>query len=400
MRAVARVGIPVAAVAALGLVLLLTTDAGEPGAPTRASIEGERTEAAGESAPDVARARRRRLQRITVAASGDILIHSPVYQRALLNGGGSSYDFSPMLAPLRPWIREADIALCHIETVMAASLPLSGYPRFNAPPSLGTAIGATGFDACSVASNHSADQGHVGIEETLGALDRADVAHAGTYASAPASRRTLLIRHRKARVALLSYTTDLNGLESPSPWSVNLVEDPRTVLADARRARADGADAVIVNMHWSSGVVPEYTHAPSADQREFAARLARSPAITAIVGQGPHVVQPIERINGKYVVFSEGNLISNQGAASGLPAASQDGLIAFLEMVVGRDRARVLRVRYLPVWVRRLDYAVLPATGRIADGARARVVSVVGRGNGVAPVNRRTRSRGSTRPRS
>jgi poly-gamma-glutamate capsule biosynthesis protein CapA/YwtB (metallophosphatase superfamily) len=326
---------------------------------------------------------------MTVAASGDILIHSPIYQRALANGGGSSYDFAPMLAPLRPWIREADVALCHVETVMAASLPLSGYPRFNSPPSLASAIGTTGFDACSVASNHSADQGAVGIEETLGTLDRAGVEHAGTYASAPASRRTLLIRHRKARVALLSYTADLNGLEPPTPWSVNLVDDPRTVLSDARRARADGADAVIVNMHWSSGVVPEYTHAPSAHQRQFAARLARSRAITAIVGQGPHVVQPIERINGKYVVFSEGNLISNQGAASGLPAASQDGLIAFLEMVVGRDHARVVGVRYLPLWVRHPDYTVLPATRRTADGARARVVSVVGRDKGVAPLRNR-----------
>jgi poly-gamma-glutamate capsule biosynthesis protein CapA/YwtB (metallophosphatase superfamily) len=158
------------------------------------------------------------------------------------------------------------------------------------------------------------------------------------------------------------------------------------VLADARRAVADGADAVIVNVHWGSGIVPEYVHSPSTGQREFVARLARSRAVTAIVGQGPHVVQPIERVAGKYVVFSEGNLISNQGPDSGLPVASQDGLIALLDLVVRDERARVERVRYLPVWVRHPDYVVLPAVRETAADARARVVSVVGRGGGIAPA--------------
>ena len=47
--------------------------------------------------------------------------------------------------------------------------------------------------------------------------------------------------------------------------------------------------------------------------------------ITAIVGQGPHVVQQIERIGGKFVVFSEGNLISNQGPEPGSPRRARTG---------------------------------------------------------------------------
>jgi poly-gamma-glutamate capsule biosynthesis protein CapA/YwtB (metallophosphatase superfamily) len=337
--------------------------------------------------------KRPRPTRLTIAASGDTLIHSPIYERALALGGGSAYDFAPMLAPLRPWIKEADLAICHLETSLDGSRPPSGYPLFNSPPSLASAIESTGWDACSVASNHAVDQGQEGIDATLEALDRAGVEHAGTSSSGRASRRPLLIRVGKARIALLSYTTDLNGLQPPAPWSVNLVSGPEPVLHDARRAVARGADAVLVNIHWGSGIVPEYTHAPSAGQREFAARLARSPAVTAIVGQGPHVVQPIERIDGKYVVFSEGNLISNQGTAAGLPAASQDGLVALLDLFVRRDSARVRRVRYLPVWVRHPDYVVLPAVGETAADARARVVSVVGRGGGVAPADRSFLSR-------
>jgi hypothetical protein len=45
------------------------------------------------------------------------------------------------------------------------------------------------------------------------------------------------------------------------------------------------------------------------------------------VGQHVHIPQPIRKINGKFVVFGEGNLISNQTSAC-CPTASQDGLIA------------------------------------------------------------------------
>ena len=73
-----------------------------------------------------------------------------------------------------------------------------------------------------------------------------------------------------------------------------------------------------------------------------------------------HVVQPIRRVNGKPVVFGEGNLVSNQTAAC-CPAESQDGLIALIDFVERGDRVRATRVRYVPTWVRHPDYRVLPA---------------------------------------
>ena len=71
----------------------------------------------------------------------------------------------------------------------------------------------------------------------------------------------------------------------------------------------------------------EYQPEPTPGQLALAKRLTASRDITAIVGQGPHAVQPIELVNGKYVVFSEGNLVSNQSPEAGLPASSQDGVL-------------------------------------------------------------------------
>jgi hypothetical protein len=313
--------------------------------------------------------------RLTVAASGDFLIHSPVFDQALANGGGARYDFAPMFAPVRRWIAGADLALCHVETPMVPGPP-AGYPAFRTPPALASAIRSTGWDACSTASNHSLDAGQTGINSTIRALRRAGIAFDGTARSPRGARRFPILQVKGVRIAFLSYTSISNGQPVPHPWSVNFTST-RRVLADARAARAAGAHAVIVNFHW--GV--EYQHAVSPDQRALARRLTRSPAITAIVGQHVHVVQPIRRMNRKIVVFGEGNLVSNQDAAC-CPAESQDGLIALLSLVVDSGGARIERARYVPVWVRRPDYAVVPAP---SDSWR-RTLGVVGRRRYLRPV--------------
>ncbi len=325
---------------------------------------------------------------LVVAASGDLLIHSPVWERARVLGGGRHYDFAPLFARVRPYIKSADLSICQDETPLTPRPP-SSYPVFNTPPELATAIHQTGWRACSTASNHTLDQGQRGVDDTIRALNRAGVRHAGSYASAAARRIPLIMSVKGIRVAFLAYTEFTNGIPLPHPWSVNLASAAR-IIADARRARSDGAQIVIVNLHWGN----EYVSRPSSYQMQLARKLARSPAITAIVGQHVHVVQPIRFINGKPVVFGEGNLISNQTSAC-CPAATQDGMIVLLTFTVrGRD-VTVTKIRYVPVWVRHPDFVVLPAgTAWRKDRAHAaalrasyrRTVAVVGRSARIQPI--------------
>ena len=260
--------------------------------------------------------------------------------------------------------------------------PVQGYPSFRTPPDLARSVRQVGWDACSTASNHSLDAGQYGVGTTLRALRRAGVRAAGTARSARERRRTTMLRVRGVRVALLSYTAISNGQVVPHPWTVNFAS-PGLILADARRARRRGARIVIVNLHWGT----EYVQPVTPPQRVLAQRLTRSPAIDAIVGQHAHVVQPIRRVNGKPVVFGEGNLISNQTAAC-CSAAAQDGLIALIDFVVrpGR-RVRAPRIRYVPTWVRHPDYTVLPAAPGSASWKRT--VSVAGRRPGIGPLRPR-----------
>jgi len=231
--------------------------------------------------------------------------------------------------------------------------------------------------------------GEPSVEDTIAILNRAGVLHTGTFSSAAAQRTPLIMTIKGVRVAFLSYTDITNGIPSPHPWSVNRASAPQ-ILADAHRAHLDGAKVVIVNIHWGDENVAQ----PSAFQLQLADALTRSPDITAIVGQHVHIVQPIRTINGKLVVFGEGNLISNQTSAC-CPTASQDGLIALLTIVVDSHGARVTFVHYVPIWVQHPTFTVLPVgTGLRTDPADAadlrasyaRTVAAAGRGRRVQPI--------------
>ena len=381
-RRVAALGIFL--VVLLATVLLITGDLGG-GTSSRQTASQGGSEASAEPV------------KFTVEASGDLLIHSPLWARAQTLAGGSGYDFAPMFAQIKPYIRGANLALCHMETPMTSAPPTS-YPIFNTPPELATAVGQVGWDACDTASNHSLDQGQDGIDQTGKAFDRAGVVHDGSFPSPAAQRKPVIITvHGKGgdvKLGFLAFTTDTNGIPSPHPWSVNIAK-PSLIRSEVKRDMKAGADAVIVNLHWGGGIVPEYEQTPSSGQVALAKKVTAMPGVAAVVAQGPHVVQPIRWVNGEPVVYAEGNLISNQGAAVALPAQTQDGLIALISFVAENGKVNARRVRYVPTWVSIPDYEVLPVGTALEKGeadatqlrdSYQRTTSVAGRGPKVQPI--------------
>ena len=222
------------------------------------------------------------------------------------------------------------------------------------------------------------------------ALHKRGIEHTGSFRSEQAAGRPTILNVHGVKVGFVAYTDATNGIPAPHPWSVNeySANNPKAgakaIIHDAREARDAGADAVIAQIHWGT----ENSQTPNGSQRAVAKKLTGAKVISVVVGQGPHVVQPIERLNGKFVVFSEGNLVSNQGAASGLPTETQDGIIALLHFKAVGDRVSVRRVTYVPTWVRMSDYVVLPAKpsgGGELSASHDRTVSVVGKGDGFKP---------------
>lgn len=244
---------------------------------------------------------------VTITLTGDVLLHQPLWAQARRDGAGR-YDFGRVLAAQRPFVAAGDLAFCHLETPLAPpSGPFRGYPSFAVPPQVATALRHTGYDACTTASNHTLDAGPSGVQRTLDDLDAAGLRHTGSARSAAEAAQPLVFDVRGTRVALLAYTYGLNGARPDHMWRVNLI-DPARIRRDARDARRRGADVVVVALHWGT----EYQHDPTAQQRALADQLLADPDIDLVYGHHAHVVQPVQRLHGKWVVYGLGNAVAAQ----------------------------------------------------------------------------------------
>ena len=161
-----------------------------------------------------------------------------------------------------------------------------------------------------------------------------------------------------AKVAHLSYSFGFNGFTREREWQANLIE-VRRILDDARRARDRGSDFTLVSLHW--GVEPLTT--PTAFQTQVAERLTRSRFVDAIVGHHAHVVQPVERVNGKVVAYGMGNFLSGMWPSRMWPGGVEDGVIVVLRVERRGDAYRVTTVRTVPTTVEYGTWRILPAAG-------------------------------------
>jgi poly-gamma-glutamate synthesis protein (capsule biosynthesis protein) len=271
-------------------------------------------------------------------------------EQAGRNAGGRGFDFMPMLAEVAPIVAAADWAICHQETPMSDdNVGLAGYPLFNAPYELAEDEKAIGFDACSTASNHTVDLGPGGIEATLGTLDRVGIEHTGSARSQEEYAEPTVYDVREVDVGHLAYTYSLNGLPSPAPWAVNLI-DPPAIRADAARLKESGADVVIVSLHFGT----EHDQRPSSHQEQVVDEIMRASEIDLIVGHHAHVVQPIERLpDGRWVIYGLGNFLAQQAISGSDPTPThRDGVMVEVAFSPAADGGyAITRVGYVPTFV-------------------------------------------------
>ena len=260
-----------------------------------------------------------------MAFVGDILPHSPLVTRAQRSEQG----FFPMFEDITPLIASADLAICHLETPIAPQgEELSTFPFFGVPPTITEAIAKAGFDRCSTASNHTYDRGVKGIDETVNALLANNVAQSG-MARTTNEIEPQTFSVKGVTLSHLSYTFSYNGLSLPKDeeWRSALIDTDR-ILRDARTAREIGADAVIVSMHWGN----EMSHQLNSQQISVADALTKSGYVDLIIGHHAHVVQPIEKVNGVWVIYGMGNVLSNLPTDERWPASSQDAGVFTITM--------------------------------------------------------------------
>ncbi|MBT2451723.1 CapA family protein [Streptomyces sp. ISL-43] len=339
----------------------------------------------------------------TLVGTGDIIPYPSIVQRAAADSAEQGgHDFRKILAGVEPIVSAADLAVCHHEIPYGRpGGPYTGYPLFKAPHQLADGLKDTGYDSCSTASNHTLDDGYDGLVRVLDNLDRVGIKHVGSARSSEEAKAPALLEAGGAKVAQLDYTYGTNGIPLPSgkPWAVNLIDQDR-IVADARAARAAGANVVVLSVHWGS----EWQTAPDRQQLDLAGALTASrgadglPDIDLILGTHNHVPQPYEKVNGTWVVYGMGDQVASfyeadkaRGNMSSIPR------FTFAPAAAHPGRWEVVKAEYLTQYSdMRPPFRVVCASCDSSDSMYAAVdrevtKAVMSRGAGEQGLTRATR---------
>jgi poly-gamma-glutamate synthesis protein (capsule biosynthesis protein) len=240
-------------------------------------------------------------------------------------------DWSAAFADVRPWLAEADLAFANLESPLTTAPFAGGRFDLRAPPEATAALTFAGFDFISLANNHALDGGMAGLLETKATLDRAGI---------------MAIGDSGIRVFEDSEVGSSPMAEIPEFRITNLriiivlafrdTGQPLDTTAIARAAAE--TDLVIVSMHWGAEYYPV-----TERQRALAQELAAAGA-DLIIGHGPHVLQPVEWIDGALVAFSLGNFLFDQP----FPDTRQGAILR-----ITFDRGSITAVEAIPTVVRR-----------------------------------------------
>jgi poly-gamma-glutamate synthesis protein (capsule biosynthesis protein) len=220
-------------------------------------------------------------------------------------------------AGLKALLDQADLALLNLEcpfTERGTKLPKNF--SFRARPELVRILQEGSVDVVSLANNHAADFGRVGIQDTIRTLDAARIAHFGAGTNLDRARRPAVLERRGLRVGFLGYYFQA---------APDMLE-PEALYATRRRAGVAGCykdlacmreqvredveklvprvDAVVPYFHWGKE--------GSYEVRDYQVELARlcvDLGCKAVLGAHPHRLQGIEVYRAAPIFYSLGNFV-------------------------------------------------------------------------------------------
>lgn len=256
-------------------------------------------------------------KKITLAATGDILLHDRLYKKAQKRDG-KGYDFSNLLSEVKPLFETGDLKIVNQESIIGGEeLGLSNFPHFNSPVEIGYTLKDFGVDIVNIANNHTLDKGEEGILKSIENWEKIGLPYVGAYKSEDDQKTLRIFNKNGLRVCFISYTKRMGGMTIPrnKEYLLNTFEQANVVHAGKflRKIKSmDVADVIVLSIHYGK----EYQMLPTADQREISASLSDAGA-DVILGHHPHVLQPPEiLVNSRgletFVIYSLGNFFSGQ----------------------------------------------------------------------------------------
>jgi poly-gamma-glutamate capsule biosynthesis protein CapA/YwtB (metallophosphatase superfamily) len=218
-------------------------------------------------------------------------------------------DPAKALTSLKPYLGPADFSMVNLETsITTRGTAQPKQFHFRAPPTALEAVQSAGIDAVTMANNHAADYGSLGLSDTLKAVQDSPIPVVGIGADAAQAYAPAYVDLRGTKVAVLA------AMQVPDWTAGHFAAGPHTPgvatafqparLEAAIRAAKQKADVVVVFMHWGT----EYTACPNALQKSTAAALSAAGA-SVIVGAHVHEQQGAGWLGSTYVDYGLGNFV-------------------------------------------------------------------------------------------
>ena len=241
----------------------------------------------------------------TLLFVGDIMLSRGVGRRMVAEN-----DYTYPFQLIRENLAAADLTFANLECPVSDQGKEKGHLySFRADPKVIEGLLNSGIDVVSVANNHMYDWGPDALLDTVRRLREAGIRPVGAGANDLEAHYPQLVQVGDLRLAFLTYVEIQPQYATAAPGKPGVAWlEPERVLADIRFARPL-ADLVIVSPHW--GV--EYATKPTRAQIELAHKIIDAGA-DLLIGTHPHVIQPVEEYNGRWIAYSLGNFIFDQKA--------------------------------------------------------------------------------------
>ena len=123
------------------------------------------------------------------------------------------------------------------------------------------------------------------------------------------------------------------------------------IASEISAMKAEGIEFIIASMHWGE----EYNTYTEATQNEIAKKLNEL-GVDIILGGHPHVIQPYELIcnesgHSTFVIYSQGNSLSNQSEQEIGVAESEDGIMIKFTLEKKDGNVSLKEYKIIPTWV-------------------------------------------------
>lgn len=277
------------------------------------------------------------MSKVKLVATGDVLLHSRVYDKCLKKDG--SYDFTEKLGHAKALLNSGDVTIVNLESIVAGKeFGLTSYPKFNNPIEIAETLKDFGTDIVSLANNHAYDHQEKGLLKSIENLKKINLPYVGAYSSKKDHDTYRIIERNGLKIGFLSFTREFKSfkkIDKEKSYLLSIFNEYNPIpmrIKTQKFADSGLVDIVVVALHFGR----EYTLYPQSIQREVASELSDFGA-DVILGHHPHVLQPPEIIlnsRGKKSFFipSLGNFYTGQhgvyrqiGAALSLEIKKEEG---------------------------------------------------------------------------